>query len=66
MAVNFFTGGQQSAATRGGYRMRFSGTMVIKRSDFGMPLSTVGDEVTLSLETEFLEPGMEHEWPSQG
>lgn len=50
----------------GGYRIGFNGTMIIKRSDFGMPLSTVGDDVTLSLEAEFLEPGMGHAWPNNG
>lgn len=50
----------------GGYRIGFNGTMTIKRSDFGMPLSTVGDEVSLMLEAEFLEPGMGHPWPNEG
>lgn len=50
----------------GGYRIGFNGTMVIKRSDWGMPLSTVGDEVTLSIEAEWLEPGMGHAWPNNG
>ena len=56
MEVNFIQAGNVSPPA-GGYRMGFNGKMVINRSDWGMSKSTVGDEVTLSLEAEFLEPG---------
>lgn len=41
----------------GGYRIGFHGKMVIMRSEWGMAKSTVGDEVTLAIEAEFLTPG---------
>jgi polyisoprenoid-binding protein YceI len=41
----------------GGYRLGFDGRMVIKRTDFGMAPSTIGDEVTLRIEAEFHEAG---------
>ena len=56
MEVTFIQAGNVSPPA-GGYRMGFNGKMVINRSEWGMPKSTVGDEVTLSLEAEFLEPG---------
>jgi polyisoprenoid-binding protein YceI len=65
MDVNFVQAGNVQPPG-GGYRIGFNGTMLIKRSDFGMPLSTVSDEVTLRLEAEWLEPGMGHEWPNHG
>jgi polyisoprenoid-binding protein YceI len=65
MDVNFVQAGDVRPPG-GGYRIGFNGTMVMKRSDWGMPLSTVGDEVVLTLEAEWLEPGMGHAWPNNG
>lgn len=65
MDVNFVQAGDVRPPG-GGYRIGFNGTMTMKRSDWGMPLSTVGDEVILTLEAEFLEPGMGHPWPNNG
>jgi len=56
MDVNFVQAGNVSPPN-GGYRVGFNGRMVINRSEWGMEKSTVGDEVTLTLEGEFLEPG---------
>jgi polyisoprenoid-binding protein YceI len=56
MEVNFIQAGNVSPPA-GGYRMGFNGKMVINRSDWGMSKSTVGDQVTLDLEAEFLELG---------
>lgn len=36
-----------------GYRVGFDGRLAFKRSDFGMPRSTIGDAVTLDIEAEF-------------
>ncbi len=38
----------------GGYRVGFNGVAVMHRSEWGMPMSTVGDEIALSIEAEFL------------
>ncbi len=59
MNVKFIQAGNMQPPG-GGYRIGFNGTMAINRSDWGMPLSTVGDEITMLLEAEFLEPGAEH------
>ncbi len=56
MDVNFVQAGNVSPPA-GGYRVGFNGVMVIKRSEWGMEKSTVGDEVTLNLEAEFTLPG---------
>lgn len=56
MDVNFVQAGNVSPPA-GGYRIGFNGKMVINRSEWGMEKSTVGDETTLTLEAEFLEPG---------
>jgi polyisoprenoid-binding protein YceI len=55
MDVNFVQAGNVMPPN-GGYRVGFNGKMVINRSEWGMEKSTVGDEVTLTLEGEFLEP----------
>lgn len=36
-----------------GYRVGFDGHLVLKRSDYGMPRSSIGDAVTLQIEAEF-------------
>lgn len=59
MNINFVQAGSMQPPG-GGYRIGFNGTMAINRSEWGMPLSTVGDEITMVLEAEFLEPGAEH------
>lgn len=56
MDVNFVQAGDVSPPA-GGYRVGFNGKMVFNRSEWGMAKSTVGDEVTLNLEAEFLTPG---------
>ena len=65
MEVNFVQAGDVQPPG-GGYRIGFNGTMIINRSDWGMPLGTVGDEITLHIEAEWLEPGMGHSWPNNG
>ena len=56
MEVTFNLAGNVSPPA-GGYRVGFNGKMVFNRSEWGMEKSSVGDEVTLGLEAEFLEPG---------
>lgn len=43
----------------GGYRVGFDATATMIRSEWGMPKSTVGDEVSLKIEAEFIRPGSE-------
>lgn len=40
----------------GGYRVGFDATAKMIRSEWGMPKSTVGDEVSLNIEAEFIRP----------
>lgn len=40
----------------GGYRVGFNAAATMLRSEWGMPKSTVGDEVFLNIEAEFLRP----------
>lgn len=43
----------QAGSGGGGYTVGFDGKMTFRRSDFGMPVSSLGDEVTLTIEAEF-------------
>lgn len=55
MQVNFAKSGTP-ARPPGGYRVGFDATATMIRSKWGMPKSTVGDEVKLTIEAEFLRP----------
>jgi polyisoprenoid-binding protein YceI len=55
MVVNFVQAGTP-ARPRGGYRVGFNGRMTINRTEWGMAKSTLGDDVSMLLEAEFLLP----------
>jgi len=55
MSVNF-TASTTPQRPPGGYRVGFDATSSMIRSEWGMPKTTVGDEVKFSIEAEFLRP----------